>query len=437
MRNLLSLFIFIGISNVIAQSITTSPLSYYGIGEQTFGSNAIYSALGQNTISFFDSTQLNYFNPASYSSLSTGNTLLSIGINARSSTFSEQEKQKESLAVMPDHFVLGFKLHKRIGLAFGLKPYTQKGYEITEIDTINSLQNSYEGNGGTQALFLGAAYRVINLKNSKLSVGANAAYLFGSLTNSRKSRLLTANSDFPAGISNATIKLIGLNLDLGFSFDQIISKKQSFCLNSVYSPNVMLQNSTLSEGLYYAQLLSNAVVYDTISYSNNGIKFNNSSLKFGFSYTWNLPNLKRDTRLLHPCLTLVGTFSNLKSKLLVTESTMNHYGIGVQFSPETKILQNRSNLKFLEKISYRVGYYFQNNTISNLANKVQNNGLTFGFGIPILSQQSLSSINIGFNIGKLKSDNSTTFTEEYLGVNFGIIFAPANFERWFRKRKLD
>lgn len=437
MRSLLSFFLFISLSNALAQSITSNPLSYYGIGEQSFGSNAIYNALGQNTICLFDSTQLNFFNPASYSSLSSGNTLLSIGLNAKSSRFLEYENEKGSLAIMPDHFALAFKISKRMGLAFGLKPYSQRGYEISETDSINSLLYNYQGFGGTQALFFGAALRIINLKSSKLSAGANVAYLFGSLTNSRNSRLLSSNSDFPAGISNSTIKVIGLNIDLGISYEQLISKKQSFCLTSVYSPNNMLQNSTISEGLYYAQLSSSGIDYDTISYTSSSVKYNNSSLKFGFSYTWNLPYLKRDTRLLHPSLTLVGSFSNLESTLLVTKNTMNHYGIGIQFIPETKILQNRTNLKLIEKITYRVGCYFQDNTISNLTYKFQNNGLTFGFGLPILSQQSLSSINVGFSFGNSKSGDNSILSEKYFGLNFGVIFAPANFERWFRKRKLD
>ena len=99
-------------SNVFAQSLTNNPLSYYGIGEQSFGSNAIYNALGQNTISYFDSSQLNIFNPASYASLSSGNTLVSLGIDFRRSQFSELKNTNSQVAVMPDHFAMGFKLSK-------------------------------------------------------------------------------------------------------------------------------------------------------------------------------------------------------------------------------------------------------------------------------------------------------------------------------------
>ena len=83
------LVILFAIRNGFTQSITNNPLSYYGIGEQSLGINAIYSALGQNTISYFDSSQLNIFNPASYSSLSSGNTLVSLGIDFRRSQFTE------------------------------------------------------------------------------------------------------------------------------------------------------------------------------------------------------------------------------------------------------------------------------------------------------------------------------------------------------------
>ena len=439
MRSIISILFAVSFSNLMAQSITNNPLSYFGIGEQSFGSNAIYDALGRNNINYFDSSQLNIFNPASYSSLSTGNTLLSIGINGRGSKFTEQSNQALRITAMPDHFSLGFKVSKIAGIAFGLKPFSTRGFEIKESDSVNLLVNTYIGSGGTQSFFLGSAIRILKLDKSKLSIGFNADYIFGSVTNSRKSQTFSSSSSsYPAGIFNSTIKVIAFNVDLGISFDQRLFKNHSINLSGVYTPNIILQNSSTSEGLFYAKLITSGISYDTISYINKKSFIKTSSYKFGFAYTLNLPYWKKDTRLLHPSLILLGSYSNLRSSIDYAENLMNQISFGIQFIPESKIIQNSTNLKFYEKIYYRIGFFQQDNIISSVSKmNYKDKGITFGFGFPILVQQSLSSLNIGFTFGNKSSKNSYSLAENYFGINFGIIFSPSNFDRWFRKRKLD
>ena len=432
------LVILFAIRNGFTQSITNNPLSYYGIGEQSLGSNAIYNSLGQNTISYFDSSQLNIFNPASYSSMSSGNTLVSLGIDFRKSQFTEQGISNSQLAIMPDHFAMGFKISKLMGLAFGIKPYSRRGYEIVENDSINYLTNKYEGTGGIQTFFLGSSIRLINKQNSKLAFGVNADAIFGSVINSRNSKLFSSNSNNRGGISNSTIKLSAFNFDFGVSYEKRLSKKHLFKISGVYTPNLLVQNLTIFEELFYAKLLSGIIAYDTISHSIVSSSIVSSSSKVGFSYTLNLPNWRRKMRQLHPSVMLVGSYSNSSMALQETKNLMQHFGFGIQFIPETKLFENSTTLKFFEKIHYRVGYFQQQNSIlSVIDRKINDRGVTFGFGLPILAQQSLSSLNIGFTFGKNTDLLSTSLAENYFAINFGIILSPPIFDRWFRKRKLD
>ncbi|MDO7610906.1 MAG: hypothetical protein MUQ68_08605, partial [Crocinitomicaceae bacterium] len=87
MRNSLAIFFSFFILVANAQLTTTHPLSSYGIGEYNAGSNAISSALGFVNASMIDSGFVNYYNPSSYSRLSKGNTLLSLGIDSRFSMY--------------------------------------------------------------------------------------------------------------------------------------------------------------------------------------------------------------------------------------------------------------------------------------------------------------------------------------------------------------
>ena len=102
-----------------------------------------------------------------------------------------------------------------------------------------------------------------------------------------------------------------------------------------------------------------------------------------------------------------------------------------------KISENFTNLKALEKFSYRIGAYQQTLPYFKNDRVYEERGLTFGLGIPILAQQSLSSLNVSFQFGQRGSTDPSSLQESFIGMNFGLIVSPSSFDKWFRKRKLD
>jgi hypothetical protein len=40
-------------------------------------------------------------------------------------------------------------------------------------------------------------------------------------------------------------------------------------------------------------------------------------------------------------------------------------------------------------------------------------------------------------LGQKGTGQSDSLKEQYIGFKFGMVFSPSNFEKWFRKRKLD
>ena len=118
--------------------------------------------------------------------------------------------------------------------------------------------------------------------------------------------------------------------------------------------------------------------------------------------------------------------------------TASKLGLGIQFKPEAKLYENISTLKWMEKISYRLGAYSAQLPYSTATGALYvEQAWTVGFGIPILAQQGLSSLNLSLGFGK-RGVNETGYTsEEFLSFNFGIVISPSSFDRWFRKRKLD
>ncbi len=441
--NFLILFVF---SQSWSQSTTNQPASYYGLGESSAQNHGIFDALGKNTINVFDSTILNFYNPATYNTLSTGNTLYSYGIQARISNYSEQTKTQIGFAGMIDHIAIGVRIKKNMGLAFGLKPYSARGYQITDkiFTGFDSLEYTYKGTGAIQDLFLGYSYGIVYRPKTKLSIGANASYLFGTLTNERQAKLIASGSN-QGGLNINSLIIRSFHYELGAYFQQQIGKKQGVSLSAVYLPNQTITGDYQDE-FYTATNINSSATYDTIAFSRSQISLlNSSTLQLGLNYSIAFPNWKRQTRELHPKLSLMASlyqFGALKhdAQDLIPDFGMTNFqrlSFGAQFNPESRLMENISTLKGLEKMTYRIGYYTQSLPYTTNAIQYQESAVSFGLGLPIMAQMSASSVNFSVSAGTRSSNQSFGIQEKFLSVNLGFILAPSNFDKWFRQRKLD
>ncbi len=430
----------------MGQNLTSHPLSNFGIGEVGQSSHAIYDCLGKGYDAYYDSSQLNYFNPSSYSSLSTGNTLLSLGINSRISNFTQNNESANSTVAMVDHFALGFKMKQRMGLAFGLKPFAKKGYEISEsvFTGVDSLKYTYAGKGTVNNLFVGFSYALILAKKSSFSVGFNAGYLFGTLNNDRMS-LLVDNNTFAGGLNRTSIGMKAFQYTLGMSYKQLISKNYSLILAGTVEP-AQRYNANYNTSVYTSTNIYSPASYDTLSTSSStGHIVSKLNYSVGLSQVFMLGVQKRKNKTLHPNIMVTASYSVKNSmsndfdSLVPTWDSKKgvHFGFGIQYSPETKIYENIASLKALDKLTYRLGGYYDK--LPYFQNGIQyiDRGISLGFGIPVLAQQSLSSINLSLTAGQRSTFAAGSLGENYIGINLGIILSPASFERWFRKRKLD
>jgi hypothetical protein len=441
--NFLILFVF---SQTWSQSSTNQPASYYGLGESSAQNHGIFDALGKNTINVFDSTILNFYNPATYNTLSTGNTLYSYGIQTRISNYSEQTKTQIGFAGMIDHIAIGVKIKKNMGLAFGLKPFSARGYQITDktFTGFDSLEYTYKGSGAIQDLFLGYSYGLVYRPKTKLSIGANASYLFGTVTNERQATLIASGSN-QGGLNINSMIIRSFHYELGAYYQQQIGKKQLISLSAVYLPNQTITGDYQDE-FYTASNINSSSTYDTIAFSRSRIHLlNASNLQLGLNYGILLPTWKRDTRELHPKLNLMTSlhmFGGLShdAQDLIPDFGMTSFqrlSIGAQFNPESRLMENISTLKGLEKMTYRFGYYTQTLPYTTNAIQYKESAVSFGLGLPIMAQMSASSVNFSVSLGTRSSNQSFGIQEKFVSVNLGFILAPSNFDKWFRQRKLD
>ena len=431
-----------------SQVLTTSPLSYFGMGQKSIETNPIFQALGNSTVAFLDSGVINLNNPASYADLGSGYTLLSTGIHANFSRFTENGNNSLTAFSNINHLTIGMRVHPRIGLAFGFKPYSYRGYNFTDkiFTGSDSIRYDYKGIGSTQIAFFGMSFKLIKFKSTQFSVGANTGLLFGNLSNDRLSRLITSNS-LQGGVEKTQLNFSSWYFQIGAMFQQKISKNSHINLGFSIEPKQVF-NSKYSNGLYYSSNVFNEKYYDTISYytANGGIHMP-SSMQVGFEYTLKFKNLVKNNRKLNSEFKILGNLSNANySNYTETFDTLikttnlarnQRLGIGIQWIPERNYYENNSLTKFYERIYYRAGFFQEKSTYLDSERENNNFGITFGIGLPIFAQQSLSSVNFGVTLGSNKTNVENSLIENYASVNFGVILSPSVFDKWFRKRKLD
>lgn len=446
----LLLTLFYGVT-ASAQNNMNSPYSSYGLGELGTADHAVFSALGNANISYIDSSTINFYNPAAYNALAKGSPLFSSGISVRLANFTENGTSSFSTNYNINHFALAFPVKDHFGLAFGIKPFASRNYAFSTSTFVgsDSIIYRYAGKGGVNELFLGLSSDILKFEKIRLSVGANLGFLFGELSNTRMSAMASNFSEFAGiityagGVNYKTHEINTFHMDLGAYFTYQINRKHRILLAATYDPSQQLK-STYSNTLFYATQIDNPASYDTVTHFNERTSITTApSLNLGMNYTMYFPPDERTNGKLNSELSLHVNYAMADWTRFNDPADSNvlnaasKFQLGLQYSPERDVLKNAKITKFHHRMKYRVGYYTCQLPYHVLNEQVTDRGITAGLGFPIVIQNSLSAVNLGFTYGTRGVSDPAGLQENYYGINFGITIAPGNADKWFRKPKLN
>jgi hypothetical protein len=450
MRNkiLIAFFLSTSLTN-FAQKFSNSPYSSLGIGEYGNMDHALFNGVGNSTTAFIDSTTLNYFNPSSYGRLGFGQPLFSTGISSRFSQFSSNNETFNGKYIGLNHFAFAISVFKRFGLAAGLKPFSRTGYEFFQSELLgtDSIKYVYKGSGTTNHAFLGVSATLLNFKHHKLAVGSNIGYVFGSSLNERKA-YITTNGSLSGGVEQIYYKMNSLHLDFGMHYELSFLKSNRLILAATYTPEQAL-TATRNEILSFSKNVDNPNFYETVLslVDDKGSITLPSTMGLGFSYSFR-PRTGVDFNKNKVYeITILGDYSssnwsNYRMEFANEQSSnlfenTSRFSGGIQYTPHFDYLDRATTIGFMSRVRYRAG--FQYATLPIVSNSVQQKdfGITFGLGLPIATQRSSTSINVGFIAGKRGDGLVQSVNERYLGVNVGVIISPGIYDRWFRKFKID
>ncbi len=408
-----------------AQETTSSPYSFYGIGDIRFKGTTENRAMAGLSV-LPDSIHINLQNPAMYSGLKLITYTISGSTNKTNlvTNIASENAQRTGL----DYLAVAIPL-KKIGFGFGLIPYSSVGYKVsnttTTNDGVNTLTtfNQFRGKGGINKVFLGTGFKL----NKNFSFGAEAQYNFGTIeTTSIKNSDILQYGTVERNISYAS----GINFVTGLSFETKLKNKYSIFSSLTYTPEATL---TLA--------LSRSI----------GVANTNSFGQFTYIDT--------------STLTTVTDVPDQKVKLPTTVSFGLGFGqekkwvVGAEFTfKETSKFSNRiadvpnayyknaakialggyfipnfnSYTSYFKKVVYRAGLRYENTGLVLNGKSIEDAAVTLGLGLPIV-RGLFSNANFGFEYGYRGTKSNDLIRENYLNLSVSLSLN----DKWFVKRRFN
>ena len=418
--------------SAFAQQNSVSPYSRLGVGDMQRKNYTSALGMGGATIGLKDSKNIDMSNPASYSNLFL--TSFDLGVQFR---FIQQEQAKPEVFVKNyqgniRYFSIGVPLKEWWGMAFGLQPYSYKGYNITNnrtaADGIDVVDN-FVGSGSMSQLYLGSGFKLLH----NLSVGANASFLFGRL-DEQNVTTLEGNIFNTWQLENISVR--GLSFDFGAQYQIDLGKDKQIGLGVAYTNKANL-NATLTRDLFVASNSGTPIDSLNGNGEQEGTVTLPSELKFGLSfgkktsldanYAW---AISADFELYNG-----SEFRGVSGRQGLTNGYRFEFGGYIVPALSFEELAKRN--KFASLIEYRLGGFYGETPYQIDGQQVGEYGISFGVGLPVRhknlapGEQKASMINIGGILGSRGSLDNGLIRETYLNIYLGIRLN----DKWFIKYK--
>ena len=403
-----------------AQQGTSSPYSFYGIGDVKFKGTAENRAMGGLTI-FSDSIHLNFQNPASYTSLKL--TTFSLGGTYATTKLKTSSQSENARRTAVDYLAIGLPLGK-FGVGFGLMPYSSVGYNIqtriaaTTTPVVSPEQiKKFTGNGGLNKVFIGAGYAF----TPNFSAGLDFSYNFG--------KIETYSLRFIDGLQYGSREknlsdMSGVTFTVGLTYKTKINSKLSGFGSLTYSPETNLKsiNERNIATIQYSTSGSEIII-DPINISgvaNTTIKMP-SKLALGLGIGQNRKWMLGTEVTFQQSSGMGNRFNDITN---VKFENAIKYNIGGYYIPNYT-----SFSKYFEKVTYRAGLRYENTGLIINNKSINDLGVTAGFGLPIIG--AFSNINIGVEYGKRGTTSANLVQENYTNITIGLSLN----DKWFQKKR--
>ena len=399
---ILIIFVLILGPGAVFSQTTTSPYSIFGLGYLEGNSTGPSKAMGGTGLAFLSDRYINSMNPASYTGIDSLISVFELGLFGKYTIYSTKHENQSLLNANLKYIMMGFRITPWLATSFGFSPYSSVGYTINTTSPIEGstleYPKTFSGEGGVNQVYIGGSVNLIK----GLSLGFNAAYLFGNITHRESSELFSYSLEDATYISN-------FNIDYGLNY-QLDIKKWKYNIGLTYGSSKKLKtnNVTTIETNYETEVLkSRKYKYSIPQNIGAGFAVSKGFFRAGVDYEWsNWENVE---------------FTN---SYLRTRNS-GRYSFGVEF-PSLGLNKGTSRM-----VLYRFGAEYSGSymIIDNIP--INYGAITFGAGFPL--KGVISVLNASVELGQNGTTKKDLFRERFVTINLDLSL----WDLWFRKRKYD
>jgi hypothetical protein len=399
----------------LSQSRTSSPYSFFGIGQQTFRGTIENRSMG-GLRTYLDSIHINLRNPAGYGKLKL--TTYSIG-GVHTETWASTASEKETYdATSIEYVSIGIPIGKKMGMGFGLVPFKSVGYEIGERNS--EFYSNFTGEGSINRAYFGLGYEI----NKNFSLGGELRYNFGEERNS--SSVALNGVQFGTNEVNET-DFSGLSLNFGLHYQTMLDDKYELQASATYTP----ESNITAEGFRNRSLFALSSNFTETLINTRTGDLTKEKLRLPSEYTvgvnigmplkWNLGaefSLQQSSSL--------GARNFLPENTSFTDAAS--YRLGGFYIPDYNSITS-----YWDRVVYRGGLRYEETGLNLTGNDINEFGISFGMGLPVGRGSAFSNANFGLEFGQRGTTNDNLIKESFLSLSIGLSLN----DKWFQKRKYN
>ncbi len=407
-----------------AQIGASDPYSRFGVGSAFQMNNVRSLSMGHIAYGLRSNNNINFRNPASYTSFDSTSFLFEAGFAGSSLSLTTFEASEKSSAASVSHLLMGFPIFRWWRTSFGFVPSTATNYTVEDmVNTVNgNTLYRFSGDGGLNRVYMGHALRLGNY----FSVGVNANYFFGTMNHIQRVEFPDSVEMLASEVKH-DISVSDIAFDYGLQFHKKITKSIRLGIGATYAPKRLLTGEKEYLVRSYSGLGGVINYKDTVALALDdqanvqlpqgyGLGFTieqNGKWLVGVDYEWkNWAN------------TLSFDDSNPKANTFSVS-------LGGEYTPNRYYA-----LTYWQKMDYRLGLRYAKTPLVFRNQQIDEFGITFGLGLPIKGlflQGSKSKVNVGMELGRRGTLENDLLSETF--VNFRL--SVSIYEWWFMKRKFD